>query len=99
MIYTLFDYWDSDTIPYSNKMCIEHKAVEASHYLVSITDHINGVDTDMIFYSRHRHVYEFKRGVRDTIGDVKRNGKSSATFLSNQVGPPLTCLQFVLICL
>jgi len=87
MIYCLFDYWDEEAIPFANKMCLEHKPVEASKYPVSITDHINGVDVDMIFYSRHRYVYEFKRGIRDSIGEVKRNSQSSITFLSSILCP------------
>jgi len=87
MIYFLYDYWDEDAIPYANKMCLEHKPVEASRNPVSITDHINGIDVDMIFFSRHRYVYEFKRGIRDSIGEVKRKSQASITFLSSILCP------------
>ncbi len=82
MAHVLFDYWDEGCIPFSNKMCFERKPVEASHHPVSLTDHTNGEDIDMIFYSQHRNIEEFKKGIRHTIGDIERKSKSSITFLS-----------------
>jgi hypothetical protein len=87
MIFELFDYFCTQEIPTSDKMSFEQRPVAAAKLPISITDDINGIPTDVYFFSDHRSISEHKNGKKDEIIPLQTTDTPRILFLSGILEP------------
>jgi len=82
IVHELFDNWNTEAIPDSNKMCFERRPVHAAQKPLVVTDTLGGQRSDVFFYSDYLEIESYKHGVTQKINGLFKGQNPTIAILS-----------------